>query len=203
VKALALAQAQGQRIYTITPSNAATALPKLPVGGEVGAEIRNAIQAGKEVTIHESPITAHGWTGYGYIIVDPETGAGAYLIEGKGNGGWFSLISIAAAALFLLLGIAANLAAAKLLAAVVLMPYYMMMFAALAVISYFFAQINGGFDYDCGGISSCDSIRYIIAIVSGASVIALLVSGSIVGVFIGILMVLSALKGGGFIGLLI
>ncbi|MDD3761277.1 MAG: hypothetical protein PHO57_10670 [Acidithiobacillus sp.] len=87
VKALALAQAQGQRIYTITPSNAATALPKLPVGGEVGAEIRNAIQAGKEVTIHENPITAHGWTGYGYIIVDPETGAGAYLIEGKGNGG--------------------------------------------------------------------------------------------------------------------
>ena len=91
VKALALAQAQGQRIYTITPSNAATALPKLPVGGEVGAEIRNAIQAGKEVTIHENPITAHGWTGYGYIIVDPETGAGAYLIEGKGNGGWLAL----------------------------------------------------------------------------------------------------------------
>ncbi|MEW5824846.1 MAG: hypothetical protein AB1766_10975 [Pseudomonadota bacterium] len=85
VKALALAQAQGQRIYTITPSNAATALPTLPVGGEVGAEIRNAIQAGKEVTIHESPITAHGWTGYGYIIVDPETGAGAYLIEGNGG----------------------------------------------------------------------------------------------------------------------
>ncbi len=91
VKALALAQAQGQRIYTITPSNAATALPKLPVGGEVGAEIRNAIQAGKEVTIHENPITAHGWTGYGYIIVDPETGAGAYLIEGKGNGGYFAI----------------------------------------------------------------------------------------------------------------
>ncbi|MCZ2106807.1 MAG: transglutaminase, partial [Burkholderiales bacterium] len=36
----------------------------------------------------ERQISAHGWTGYGYTIVDPETGAGAYLIEGKGNGGY-------------------------------------------------------------------------------------------------------------------
>ena len=43
--------------------------------------------AGKEVTFHEKSINAHGWTGVGYIIVDPDTGAGAYLIEGKGNGG--------------------------------------------------------------------------------------------------------------------
>ena len=31
VKAIAIAQAEGQRIYTINQSNAATALPKLPV----------------------------------------------------------------------------------------------------------------------------------------------------------------------------
>ena len=86
VKALAIAQAEGQRIYTINQSNAATALPKLSIGGDVGAEIRNAIQAGKEVTFHERQISAHGWTGYGYVITDPDTGAGAYLIEGKGNG---------------------------------------------------------------------------------------------------------------------
>ena len=43
--------------------------------------------AGKEVTFHEKSINAHGWTGVGYIIVDPDTGAGAYLIEGKGSGG--------------------------------------------------------------------------------------------------------------------
>ena len=86
VKAIAIAQQQGQKIYTINRDNAATALPKLPVGGDAGVEIRSAIQAGKEVTVHESRISAHGWTGYGYTIVDPETGAGAYLIEGKGNG---------------------------------------------------------------------------------------------------------------------
>lgn len=112
VKALALAQAQGQRIYTITPSNAATALPKLPVGGEVGAEIRNAIQAGKEVTIHENPITAHGWTGYGYIIVDPETGAGAYLIEGKGNGGFLLAFLVTVIAFIIIITALSGLIAA-------------------------------------------------------------------------------------------
>ena len=87
VKAIAIAQAEGQRIYTINQSNAATALPKLPLGGTVGAEIRSAIQAGKEVTFHERGINAHGFSGTGYIITDPETGAGAYMIEGRGNGG--------------------------------------------------------------------------------------------------------------------
>lgn len=43
--------------------------------------------AGKEVIFHEKAISAHGWTGHGYIMVDPNTGAGAYIIEGRGNGG--------------------------------------------------------------------------------------------------------------------
>jgi len=87
VKAIAIAQAEGQRIYTINQSNAATALPKLPVGGTVGQEIQSAIQAGKEVTVHERAINAHGFSGHGYVITDPETGAGGYIIEGRGNGG--------------------------------------------------------------------------------------------------------------------
>ena len=45
------------------------------------------------MTFHERPIKAHGWTGYGYSIVDPETGAGAYLIEGRGNGGVLAWLS--------------------------------------------------------------------------------------------------------------
>ena len=100
VKAIAIAQAEGQRIYTINAQNAATALPALTIGGDVGAEIRSAVQAGKEVTVHESPISAHGWMGYGYIITDPETGAGAYIIDGGGNGG-FLLAAIVATILVL------------------------------------------------------------------------------------------------------
>ena len=91
VKAIAIAQAEGQKIYTINKANAQTALAKLPIGGKVGSEIRNAVNAGKEVTVHEKSINKHGWKGFGYIVIDPETGAGAYIIEGSGNGGWLAL----------------------------------------------------------------------------------------------------------------
>ena len=125
VKAITIAQSQGQKIYTINRNNAAMALPKLPVGGDTGAEIRNAIQAGKEVTVHQSPINSHGWTGYGYVVVDPDTGAGGYIIEGKGNGGWMDLAewiknnpgwsAIAALVLGLLAGVGGLLGAVFLL----------------------------------------------------------------------------------------
>ena len=87
VKAIAIAQSEGQKIYTINKQNAQTALAKLPIGGEVGSEIRNAVNAGKEVTVHEKSINKHGWKGFGYIVIDPETGAGAYIIEGNRNEG--------------------------------------------------------------------------------------------------------------------
>ena len=47
---------------------------------------------GYEVTIHQSPITESGWTGAGYIQIDPSTGAGGYMIEGGANGGWIALV---------------------------------------------------------------------------------------------------------------
>lgn len=86
ITAITIAHSQGQKLYTIDSSNAATALSKLPVTGAVGNEIRVAIQSGMEITVHEKPITESGWTGYGYIITDPDTGGGGYLIEGGGNG---------------------------------------------------------------------------------------------------------------------
>ena len=100
VKAIAIDQSQGQKIYTINKDNVTTALAKLP---GVNAEIRNAIEAGKEVTFHEKAISAHGWSGQGYIIVDPETGAGAYLIEGKGNEGYLETLGEFIAVLFMAL----------------------------------------------------------------------------------------------------
>ncbi|PAT32504.1 hypothetical protein CLI93_00540 [Vandammella animalimorsus] len=195
VKAIAIAQQQGQKIYTINENNRDTALPKLPIGGEVGAEIRNAIQAGKEVTFHEARIHEHGWSGYGYSIVDPETGAGAYLIEGKGNGGWFSLVALAAVALFLLFGIIGSLALGGLIASIALLPFYTLAIGALALLSSLLADNNGGFDYDCGGISTCDSSDYIVMILAAASSIALITSGSILGVVVGILLFVSFIRG--------
>lgn len=45
------------------------------------------------MTFHEAKINEGGWGGYGYTIIDPDTGAEAYLIEGGGNGGlWLTMV---------------------------------------------------------------------------------------------------------------
>ncbi len=93
VKALAIAAAQGQKIYTLNPGNQAihtTVLSSLQISQDVKAEIANALAAGKEVTVHEKDITVNGWTGNGYIMLDPDTGAGAYKIAGGSNGGFLA-----------------------------------------------------------------------------------------------------------------
>ncbi len=53
VKALALAAAEGQRIYTITNDNLATALNQLQLDPDTEQEIENAVYAGKVVTAHQ------------------------------------------------------------------------------------------------------------------------------------------------------
>jgi hypothetical protein len=108
VKALAKAAADGQKIYTLTAQNAAMVY-RLQVDDAIRMEIQNALNAGRTVTVHEAPITISGWTGTGYIISDPATGAGAYKISGGANGG--ALLSGVLAGVLLpftlLLGIAA------------------------------------------------------------------------------------------------
>jgi len=91
VKVLALAASQGQKIFTLNQANQAqhqTLLAQITIDPQAMTEIQNALAAGKEVTVHQAPITQSGWTGSGYIITDPGTGAGAYKIVGGANGGW-------------------------------------------------------------------------------------------------------------------
>jgi len=92
VKALGLAAAQGQKIYTITqavyqanPNIVNTSLSAH--SASTRQAVQNALDAGHEVTIHEKPIMQSGWTGAGYTTIDPETGAGGYMIDGGSNGG--------------------------------------------------------------------------------------------------------------------
>jgi len=91
VKALQLAQQQGQRLYHITPANKATTLPNIHQDSLTLTEIQQGLNAGKEVIVHTNPISVPGWTGAGYIIFDPEDGSGAYKITGGGNGGVIDL----------------------------------------------------------------------------------------------------------------
>jgi hypothetical protein len=101
VKALQKAAQQGQRIYHITQANMATALPNLHFHPETLDEIRQALNSGKEVITHTDPISVPGWSGAGYVITDPETGAGAWKIGGGLNGAFLLFLG----AILLTLGV--------------------------------------------------------------------------------------------------
>ncbi|KZY43925.1 hypothetical protein A3757_18135 [Oleiphilus sp. HI0117] len=64
------------------------------------AEIQSALLQGLEVTVHDSPITANGWQGSGYSIIDTEYGVGAFKISGGASGGGVTLPVEINAALF-------------------------------------------------------------------------------------------------------
>jgi len=83
VKALGMANDQGIPIYTITPLNAADVLPQLAIPGSSLSDIRNAINSGKVVTVSKTPVLFKGRTILGYMVLNPETGAGAYIINGS------------------------------------------------------------------------------------------------------------------------
>jgi hypothetical protein len=91
MKALQLASAQGQKVYTITQANADSILPILMHSPAVMNDITSAVNAGYTVTTHESPIQVPGWSGSGYIITD-QYGNGMYMISGGMNGGFLVLL---------------------------------------------------------------------------------------------------------------
>jgi hypothetical protein len=93
-KALMLASQQGQKIYRITADNITSILASLTIDAQVKADINNAIAAGLQATVHEAPVNVGSWTGTGYILTDPETGAGAYRISGGANGGWTDIAGL-------------------------------------------------------------------------------------------------------------
>src|SRR5690554_2382912 len=87
VKAIQLAAAEGQKIWTITQANLAVALANITLDNDIKNDIRNAVNAGQEVTTHDKYINFHGKNAAGYIILNPTTGAGAYMISSGENGG--------------------------------------------------------------------------------------------------------------------
>ena len=104
VKAIQIAQQQGQTVYTITQENYSQIIPKLSLSANVMTDIRDNVAVGRTVTVHEKTINYKGWKGSGYIIIDPTTGAGAYLINGGANG---AIILAIIGAIFLLVALVA------------------------------------------------------------------------------------------------
>jgi len=131
VKALQLAQHQGQRIYHITKANQATTLPNIHQDSLTMTEIQQGLHAGKEVIVHTNPISVPGFTGAGYIIFDPSNGSGAYKITGGSNGGFFSglafgLMLFAMLAIAFITGGIAGLIVALILIGQIALPIYVM-----------------------------------------------------------------------------
>jgi len=87
IQVLQLANSQGIPIYTITQNNISNVLPRLQISSEVIIDIQNAVNAGKTVVIPQQNISYYTWTGIGYIVQDPTTGAGAYMISTNLAGG--------------------------------------------------------------------------------------------------------------------
>lgn len=86
VTAIQIAASQGQKIFTITQSNIDIALNQITLPQAVIADIQNAVAAGKEITTHQMPINFYGSPEVGYLIIDPQTGAGGYHIFGGEDG---------------------------------------------------------------------------------------------------------------------
>ncbi len=87
VKALQVASSQGIPIHAINAGNLQTKLAALQVDNAIKADIQNAVNAGMVATVSERAVQINSWTGVGYILIDPVTGAGVYRISGGLSGG--------------------------------------------------------------------------------------------------------------------
>jgi hypothetical protein len=131
VKALHIANDQGIPIFTISQANINAILPQLQVSGDVKSDISNAVNAGKEVIVSKTNISYYGWIGCGYVIVDPTTGSGAYMVSGGANGSPLLGIFLLVVGL-LILGIAVFAGPIVFAVVALLLPIFLAFLAWLA-----------------------------------------------------------------------
>jgi hypothetical protein len=166
VKALAEASRQGQRLFTITQGNVASVLPQLSIDPQVKGEIQNAVATGKVATVSQHPVMVGGWAGVGYIILDPETGSGAYKISGGANGGVLilsgALAGIAGVHIVGLVGLAGLSVGLVGAAGVFFLP-----FAASLLLLGLILYLDGG-----GEASINDALQVLGMVGSGLSILA-------------------------------
>ena len=91
---LQYANQQGIKIYQINQSNVDAVVPLLQYDSAKKQMLRDLIAAGHEITIPERDVTISGWTGTGYIILDPADGTGTYMIDGGLAGAVYMVTAI-------------------------------------------------------------------------------------------------------------
>jgi RHS repeat-associated protein len=74
-------------IEEVTAANLADVLTRLQTADIVKSDIADAVNQGWRVTIPQRDFTRRIWSGIGYVMIDPSTGAGGYFISGGLAGG--------------------------------------------------------------------------------------------------------------------
>jgi len=87
VKVFQVAMERNIPMHTVTKGNMNETLPKLALPQAVKNDIRNAVGSGMVVTVPERSLQYHGWKGTAYQVIDPVTGANAYMLSGGTAGG--------------------------------------------------------------------------------------------------------------------
>jgi hypothetical protein len=86
ISLLGAANSQGLRVFHLDADHTAN-INAIATSVEVRQDLANALGAGLQATVPERDVTHYAYTGIGYILEDPQTGAAAYLIDGGTNGG--------------------------------------------------------------------------------------------------------------------
>jgi len=80
-KILKIAHNKGIQILAFDAGNIGSLSTELQAPINVIEDIRNAVNAGNVALVPQSEISMPDWSGYGYIILNPDTGAGSYMIS--------------------------------------------------------------------------------------------------------------------------
>lgn len=87
-KIFEISQELGIPIVTVNSTNANVTIPDLEVSEYVKEKVMEAVEKGYIVLIPQRNIVINDWEGTGYYIIDPETGAMAYMLSEGIRGGW-------------------------------------------------------------------------------------------------------------------
>lgn len=103
------AKEQGIELLQINHDNLEVQMEKLNTDAATREAVRSAVTGGSIVTIPTENVTIENWNGTGYIVLDPATGAGSYMISGGLNGGEIPVeltVEVMASAIMAVLGTA-------------------------------------------------------------------------------------------------
>ena len=81
------AEKEGTALVTLTKKNYNETISGVGADRETLAEVEQAVEQGYTVILPEKETVLNDWKGTGYLILNPETGAGAYRISGGLSGG--------------------------------------------------------------------------------------------------------------------